>query len=157
MILIFESDEPTRSSELILLYFCSIITSFRVMYIIFYRTKFTSSFLEHTNWVRCARWSPDGKLIASCSDDKESCHLHHRRKERPSIKQIYISVNFFISRIYIMMCIWQTVKVWDENSGQVVHTFNEPKGFGHHLAFHPSGSCVGRVITFIQVLRLLCR
>ncbi len=35
------------------------------------RTKFTSSFAEHTNWVRCARWSPDGKLIASCSDDKE--------------------------------------------------------------------------------------
>ena len=35
-----------------------------------FRTKFTQSLTEHTNWVRCARWSPDGKLIASCSDDK---------------------------------------------------------------------------------------
>ena len=28
------------------------------------------SFTGHTNWVRCARFSPDGKLIVSCSDDK---------------------------------------------------------------------------------------
>jgi centriolar protein POC1 len=28
------------------------------------------SFIGHTNWVKNARFSPDGKLIASCSDDK---------------------------------------------------------------------------------------
>lgn len=26
--------------------------------------------MGHTNWVKCARFSPDGKQIASCSDDK---------------------------------------------------------------------------------------
>ena len=28
------------------------------------------SFTGHTNWVRSAKFSPDGKLIATCSDDK---------------------------------------------------------------------------------------
>lgn len=34
------------------------------------KTKFISSFVGHTNWVRCARMSSDGTMIASCSDDK---------------------------------------------------------------------------------------
>merc|ERR1719232_966311 len=32
---------------------------------------------------------------------------------------------------------------WDETSGSCVHTFHEPKGFGQHLDWHPSGSCLG--------------
>lgn len=32
--------------------------------------KFIASFVGHTNWVRCARISNDGSVIASCSDDK---------------------------------------------------------------------------------------
>lgn len=32
--------------------------------------KYISSYTGHTNWVKCARFSPDGKQIASCSDDK---------------------------------------------------------------------------------------
>ena len=28
------------------------------------------SFSGHTNWVRSAKFSPDGKLAVSCSDDK---------------------------------------------------------------------------------------
>lgn len=34
------------------------------------KLKFISSFVGHTNWVRCARMSSDGSVIASCSDDK---------------------------------------------------------------------------------------
>ena len=34
------------------------------------RRRFFSSICDHKNWVRCARFSPDGRLIASCSDDK---------------------------------------------------------------------------------------
>lgn len=32
--------------------------------------RFLSSFIGHTNWVRSAKLSPDGRLIVSCSDDK---------------------------------------------------------------------------------------
>lgn len=32
--------------------------------------KFLMSFVNHTSWVRCAKFSLDGRLIVSCSDDK---------------------------------------------------------------------------------------
>ena len=32
--------------------------------------RFLTSFTCHTNWVRCAKFSSDGRLIVSCSDDK---------------------------------------------------------------------------------------
>lgn len=32
--------------------------------------KFISSFVGHTNWVRCARITSDGSVVASCSDDR---------------------------------------------------------------------------------------
>ncbi|KAL0155190.1 hypothetical protein M9458_049453, partial [Cirrhinus mrigala] len=34
------------------------------------RKKFLYSLNRHTNWVRCARFSPDGRLVASCGDDR---------------------------------------------------------------------------------------
>lgn len=34
------------------------------------RRRFLQSFTDHTNWVRCAKYSQDGRLIVSCSDDK---------------------------------------------------------------------------------------
>ena len=33
------------------------------------KAKFISSFKGHSNWVRCARFSPDNRLIGSCGDD----------------------------------------------------------------------------------------
>ena len=33
------------------------------------KVKFVSSFKGHSNWVRCARFSPDNRLIGSCGDD----------------------------------------------------------------------------------------
>ncbi len=35
-----------------------------------HRQRFQFSLSGHTNWVRKARFSPDGRLILSCSDDK---------------------------------------------------------------------------------------
>lgn len=35
----------------------------------FPKVKFNSSFTGHTNWVKCARFSPDDRLIGSCGDD----------------------------------------------------------------------------------------
>lgn len=34
------------------------------------RRRFLTSFTGHNNWVRCVRFSPDGKMLVSCSDDK---------------------------------------------------------------------------------------
>ena len=33
------------------------------------KVKFKSSYKGHSNWVRCARFSPDNRLIGSCGDD----------------------------------------------------------------------------------------
>ena len=33
------------------------------------KIKFKSSYKGHSNWVRCARFSPDNRLIGSCGDD----------------------------------------------------------------------------------------
>nr|BAC85666.1 unnamed protein product [Homo sapiens] len=35
-----------------------------------YRQRFLYSLYRHTHWVRCAKFSPDGRLIVSCSEDK---------------------------------------------------------------------------------------
>ena len=34
------------------------------------RQKFQFTLTGHSNWVRGAKFSPDGRLIVSCSDDK---------------------------------------------------------------------------------------
>lgn len=34
------------------------------------RRRFITSFSSHTNWVRCAKFSPEGNVVASCADDK---------------------------------------------------------------------------------------
>ena len=34
------------------------------------RQKFQFTLSGHSNWVRSAKFSPDGRLIVSCSDDK---------------------------------------------------------------------------------------
>lgn len=71
------------------------------------RHEFITSIAEHTNWVRSARYSPDGRMIASCSDDK-------------------------------------TIRLFDERTGSTIHVFGkEPKGFAQHIAFHPTGTCLG--------------
>ena len=35
-----------------------------------HRQKYQFTLSGHTNWVRCAKFSPDSRLIASSSDDK---------------------------------------------------------------------------------------
>lgn len=68
--------------------------------------RFIASFVGHTNWVRCARMSNDGSIIASCSDDKTS-------------------------------------RLWNPNSGELIHTYKDQKEHGMCLAWHPSGCYIG--------------
>ena len=34
-------------------------------------TVFDPNKKAHSNWIRCVRYSPDGKTIATCSDDRK--------------------------------------------------------------------------------------
>ena len=56
------------------------------------------------------RFSADGRLIVSGSDDK-------------------------------------TVKLWDKQSKDCIHTFYEHGGFVNDVAFHPSGTCIAAAST----------
>lgn len=85
------------------------------------KRRFISSFIGHNNWIRCAKFSNDGKIIASCSDDR-------------------------------------TIRIWDAQSGQCVHTFPTIKGklnssvgsfnfvifigSGNSLSIHSNGTSV---------------
>ena len=56
------------------------------------RQKFQFCLNGHSNWVRSAKFSPDGRLIVSGSDDK-------------------------------------TVKLWDRQTKECIHTFYEHGGY----------------------------
>ncbi|KAI8440523.1 hypothetical protein MSG28_001772 [Choristoneura fumiferana] len=106
--------------------------------------KFIASFVGHTNWVRCARISNDGSVIASCSDDKtaklwnpDSGECVHTYKDQ---KGHGLCVAWHPSGCYIAVgTSYGNVKLYDVRTHNLVHIHSDAVT---QLAFHPSGSYV---------------
>lgn len=60
--------EALSTPLIVIIIFNKIYTPIQVWMV--HRQKYQFTMSGHTNWVRCAKFSPDSRLIASSSDDK---------------------------------------------------------------------------------------
>jgi len=109
----------------------------------------SSEFKAHQNSVRSVEFSPENLRLVSASDDKS---VKIWTVQRTRMLQSFTEHTNWVrcarwspdnGKLIASCSDDKTVKLWDEASGSCIHTFNEAKGFGYHLEFHPSGSCLG--------------
>lgn len=107
--------------------------------------KFVSSFLSHTNRVRCARFSPTGKMIASCSDDRTikifdttSGEVVHSYVEHTH--GFGMDVAWHPGGVLVAIALSQTrIKIFDQRNHQLIQLYNCHKGAVNSISFHPYG------------------
>ena len=143
------------------------------------------SFTDHTNWVRCSRWSPDGSYLVSCSDDKtvrlwspgQPGPLHtfalskgfgHHVEFHPSGACVGVATSANTVEIYDIRCgkkgvfqiIYNTQKIHFHcirRARKLQQLYNAHEGPVTSMSFHPSGNfCVsGSADSKIKIYDLL--
>jgi len=109
----------------------------------------STEFKAHQNAVRSVEFSPENLRLVSASDDK-SVKIWAVQRTR-MLESLTGHTNWVrcarwspdAGKLIASCSDDKTIKLWDQSTGSCVHTFNEAKGFGYHLEFHPSGSCLG--------------
>jgi WD40 repeat protein len=96
----------------------------------------------HTGWIGRIAWSPDGRLIASPSEDKtirlwsvetgECLHILQGHTDRVNC------INFDPAGA-ILASGGDSVKLWEVSSGLLIRTLKESHGIIQSVAFDPSG------------------
>lgn len=107
--------------------------------------KFHSSYVGHSNWVRCARFSPDVRLIGSCSDD------HTVKLWDIAKKSVIYSFIDHLDNVNSCRfspdgtCIAsgsndRKVKIWDIRSGRLIQHYDAHSSAVTCVSYHPSGN-----------------
>lgn len=109
--------------------------------------KFISSFLSHTNRVRRARFSANGKLIASCSDDRNtkifdtvSGDVVHSYIERDRAPGYGLDVAWHPDGNHLAIALSsKRIKIYDRRNHQLIQMYTCHSGAVNSIAFHPLG------------------
>lgn len=106
--------------------------------------KYICTYVGHTNWVRCARFSTDGQQIASCADDKSTklfdvisrnC-IHTFVETKGSGTTLSWHPNDHLIAVGLNS---NRVKVYDTRTRTLVQLYDVCAGPVTSLSFHPSG------------------
>ncbi|KAL3318153.1 POC1 centriolar protein A [Cichlidogyrus casuarinus] len=110
-----------------------------------HRQKFVSSLTGHGNWVRCCKYSPDSKRIASCSDDKNvkiwdpaSGNCIHSFQDSATFS---IHLDFHPSGNCLAAgCTNNSVKIYDLRMNRLLQHYTDHNASVHKVSFHPCGN-----------------
>lgn len=107
-------------------------------------TKSMQSLKGHTDFVKCVVFSPDGKLLASCSDDQTVRLWDVRTGKSLKVFQGHAhwveGVAFSPNGTTLASCsVDKTVRIWDIASGELIRVLKGHKGWVCCISFSPDG------------------
>ena len=111
------------------------------------KIKFVSSFKGHSNWVRCARFSPDNRLIGSCGDDNSVMIF--------DIEQKTVKYKFLDHLSHVNCCRFSPdgtiiasagddgkIKLFDIRIGRLIQHYDAHNDKVNCISYHQSGNYI---------------